>query len=250
MAAVIESPRNPRLVAARRLRHRRDGWLLAEGQRVVSEALRSGCDVDAVFVTPSAASGSEGWLKGAPVQVVSERAMKGLAETESPQGIVAVVRDPRVSLESLLARRPARVLVLADVRDPGNVGTALRAVEGAGFDAAVVCAGSCAPSNSKAVRASAGALFHLPHAAHVDAEVALNALKGWRRIGADPDGGTPLDELRSVPPLAVVIGNEASGLAPNLTALLDETVAIPMRGRVASLNAGVAAALVAYKVRA
>ena len=249
MAARIESPRNARLTAARRLGRRPDERLLAEGPQVVAEALRAGCAVEVVYATAEAARRYADLLEGAPVEEVSDRAMDALAGTTTPQGVVAVVGNPALDLEELLAGRPQRVLVLTDVRDPGNVGTALRAAEGAGFDAAVVCRGSADPAGSKAVRASAGAVFHLRHAAGVDPVEALRALEGWQRVGADAEAPTSLDALAVSGPVAVVVGNEAWGFTPEVAALLDHRVAIPMRGRLSSLNAGVAAALFVYAVR-
>lgn len=248
MTAVIESPRNPRLAEARRFGRQPGEWVLAEGPVVVAEAMRAGAEVRTVFATEEALSRHPGLAAGAPVELVSEKAMKGVSEADAPQGIVAVVRNPSLSLSDLLSHRPARVLVLTDVRDPGNVGTALRAAEGAGFDGAIVARGSCDPANSKVVRSSAGAVFHLAHAARVPAREALEALAPWRRVGAAADGDVPLRELRVEGPVAVVVGNEAWGFTPEVAALLDLTVAIPMRGRLASLNAGVAAALVVYAV--
>ena len=245
---VISSPRNPRLIAARRLGRRPHEHVLAEGPQVVAEALRAACRVEVVYATPTARERFADVLAGAHVEEVSERAMSTLAATEAPQGVVAVVRNPAVALADLVGSRPRRVLVLTDVRDPGNVGTAIRAAEGAGFEAAVVCSGSCDPANAKAVRASAGAVFHLRHAARVAPEEALAALEGWRRLGAEPTGNIALADLRVEGPVAVVVGNEAWGFTPSVSRLLDDTVTIPMRGRVTSLNAGVAAALVAYRV--
>ena len=245
--AVIESPHNPRLQSARRLRREPGEWLLAEGPRVVAEAVRAHADIDAVFVTEAAAARHQGLFGDAPVEVVSDRAMRALAETETPQGVVAVVRNPAIGLDELLAERPSRVLVLTDVRDPGNVGTALRAAEGAGFDAAVVASGSCDPANPKTVRASAGAVFHLNHAARVDAREALTALAEWHKVGATAEGGAPWHEVTVHAPLAVAVGNEAWGFTPDVRALLDITVTIPMRGHLGSLNAGVAAALLVYR---
>ena len=244
-SVTLESPHNPRLAAARRLRRHPGDLLLAEGPQVVAEALRTGA-AETVFVTEPALAEHAALLEGAPVQIVSERAMASLVETRAPQGVVAVARRPAIGLDAVVAGRPARVLVLTDVRDPGNVGTALRAAEGAGFDAAIVCAGSCDPANAKAVRASAGAVFHLRHADHVRAVDALEALAGWHRVGAVA-GAAPLGDLAGRPLLAIVVGNEASGFGSEVAACLDAVTGIPMRGRLASLNAGVAAALLCYQ---
>jgi RNA methyltransferase, TrmH family len=247
-ASPIESVHNRRVVAARRLRHHPGEWVLAEGPTLLEEALRAGVGLRTVFLTPHAREGLSEILEGTPTCLVTPQVMRGLAETTTPQGVVAVVRNPAISLDALLASRPERVLVLSDVRDPGNVGTALRTAEAAGFDAAVVCSGSADPVNAKALRASAGAVFHLPYSARIPDVDTLDALAGYRRIGAAVTGTTELADLDSRPPLAIIIGNEARGFAPNVATLLDETVMIPMRGRIGSLNAAVAASLIAYRV--
>ena len=248
MAAPIESPRNRRLANVRRLRRQPDHFVVVEGPRAVAEAVRAGAVFEQVFVTTEARTRHTDVLDGIPVEIeeVSERAMRGIAATETPQGLVALVANPARPLDELMAAKRARVLVLTDVRDPGNVGTALRAAEAAGFDAAVVCQGSCDPANDKALRASAGAVFHLPHAAHVDPVLVLDALADWRRLGASVDGDITLADVDTQPPLAVVVGNEARGFSDDVRARIDQTVRIPMHGRVASLNAGVAAALLMY----
>ena len=244
----LSSVHNRRLSAARRLRRQPGEWLLAEGPQVVVEALRARADVGDVFVTPAALERHSELLTGAHTTVVSEQAIRGLAGTEAPQGIVAVVRNPAVTLEALLGRGPQRLLVLTDVRDPGNVGTALRAAEGAGLDGAVVCAGSCDPANAKAVRASAGAVFHLRHAAGVLPIEALDALVGFTRLGAQAADARPFDDVIVSLPVAAAVGNEAWGFTPEVASRLDALVSIPMRGHMGSLNAGVAAALLSYRI--
>jgi TrmH family RNA methyltransferase len=218
---------------------------VAEGPQVVSEAIAAGIELDTVLVTASARDRFAPFLVNAPLEVVSERVMDSLAGTRSPQGVVAVVRNPRRELADLLATHPQRILLLIDVSDPGNVGTALRAAEGAGLDAVILCGRSCDPANSKAMRASAGAIFLVPHCAHVSTDKTLEELRGgWRLVGAQPGGRMSLVELATETPTAVAVGSETRGFPASV--VFDDTVAIPMRGRLSSLNAGVAAALVAY----
>src|SRR6201996_154788 len=162
-----------RLKAARRLTKRalrqRERAFLAEGPQAVTEALAAGAGMSGLFVTAPAQIRHAGLVAraaaaGVDVQLVSGEVMSELAQTVTPQGLLAVCDFVDVPLERVAAARPAPVLValLANVRDPGNAGTVLRAADAAGADAVVFADASVDVYNGKCVRASAGSLFHLP----------------------------------------------------------------------------------------
>src|SRR5271170_2291093 len=176
-----------RIKAARRLTKRalreRERAFLAEGPQAVSEALATGARVSGLFVTgPAEAKHAD--LVGAAedagieVQLVSGEVMGELAQTITPQGLLAVCDFVDVPLERLGAGRPSLVGVLANVRDPGNAGTVLRTADAAGADAVIFAAASVDPYNSKCVRASAGSLFHVPVVAGSPLQQATTALRG------------------------------------------------------------------------
>jgi RNA methyltransferase, TrmH family len=189
---------------------------------------------------------------GADVQLVSGEVMSELAQTVTPQGLLAVCDFIDVPLGQLDNSPMRLAAILANVRDPGNAGTVLRTADAAGADAVVFADASVDPYNGKCVRASAGSLFHLPVVAGARLTDAVGALKdaGLRIVAADGRSGTTLDDqetreaLRA--PTAWLFGNEAWGLPPELLALADQSVAVPIYGRAESLNLAAAAAVCLY----
>jgi TrmH family RNA methyltransferase len=142
------------------------------------------------------------------------------------------------------------VVVCVDVRDPGNAGAVMRVAAAAGADAVVYSAGSVDPFNPKTVRASAGSVFHLPvveSAAPSDVLESMGRL-GLRRWAAVSTGGVPYTEIDGASPLALVLGNEASGLPADVAHHVDDGVTIPMRSGAESLNVSTAAAVLCFEV--
>jgi TrmH family RNA methyltransferase len=172
-----------------------------------------------------------------------------VADTVTPQPLLAVVRMPEATLEDLDGA--SFVVVCVDVRDPGNAGAVIRSADAAGADAVVCCAGTVDPFNPKTVRASAGSVLHLPVVAGGDPAEVLDALagRGMRCLAAVAHGGTDYTEVDLIGPLALVLGNEASGLPGGLGDRLDETLTIPMAGQAESLNVSMAAAVLCFEVR-
>jgi TrmH family RNA methyltransferase len=252
---------SPRLKAARRLNKRafrqRERAFLAEGPQAVAEAFHCGAQVTDLFVTVPART-RHGDLVGAiatagiPVHVVSGEVMDELAQTVTPQGLLAVCGFVDVPLAEVARAAPALVALLANVRDPGNAGTVLRTADAAGAHAVVFADASVDPYNGKCVRASAGSLFHLPVVAGTRLEEAVVTLReaGLRIVAADGRAGRSLDDpevrARLAGPTAWMFGNEAWGLPPELVALADEPVAVPIYGRAESLNLAAAAAVCLY----
>jgi RNA methyltransferase, TrmH family len=251
------------LKAARRLTKRalrqRERAFLAEGPQAVSEALAAGAGVSGLFVTAPAQTRHAGLVAraaeaGVDVQVVSGEVMTELAQTVTPQGLVAVCDFIDVPLDQVTGAVPGPSLValLANVRDPGNAGTVLRAADAAGADAVIFADASVDVYNGKCVRASAGSLFHLPVVAGVRLSAAADALRGagLRILAADGRAASTLDDPGTAGtlagPTAWLFGNEAWGLPDDLLALADESVAVPIYGRAESLNLATAAAVCLY----
>jgi TrmH family RNA methyltransferase len=255
------SASSARLKAARRLTKRalrqRERAFLAEGPQAVSEALATGAGMSDLFVTAPAQSRHADLVAraedaGVGVQLVSGEVMSELAQTVTPQGLLAVCDFVDVPLEQVTSGQPALVALLANVRDPGNAGTVLRAADAAGADAVIFADASVDVYNGKCVRASAGSLFHLPVVAGVRLSAAAAALRdaGLRILAADGQAATTLDDPRTQAalggPTAWLFGNEAWGLPDELIALADESVAVPIYGRAESLNLAAAAAVCLY----
>ena len=250
-----------RLKAARRLTKRalrqRERAFLAEGPQAVAAALATGARVSALFVTAPAQAKHADLVgraqdAGADVQLVSGEVMSELAQTVTPQGLLAVCDFVDVPLEAVTGGRPALVALLANVRDPGNAGTVLRAADAAGADGVIFADASVDVYNGKCVRASAGSLFHLPVVAGVALKDATAALRGAGLLilAADGRGRATLDDAgtqaKLAGPTAWLFGNEAWGLPGDLLGLADETVAVPIYGRAESLNLAAAAAVCLY----
>jgi TrmH family RNA methyltransferase len=229
---------------------------LAEGPQAVREALRRPGVVDQVFST---AAGLErhGELEqlahdgGIRWQLVDEGAMAALAETVTPQGIVAVCAFVDVPLDDVLATSPRLVAVCADMRDPGNAGSVIRAADAAGADAVILAGTSVDPYNGKTVRASVGSIFHVPLVVGVSSHDAIARLRAAGvGILAAAGGGENLDDLLDAgslsDPTAWLFGNEASGLPSAATDLADRVVGIPLYGQAESLNLATAAAVCLY----
>ena len=252
---------SPRLKAARRLNKRafrqRERAFLAEGPQAVAEAFHCGAQVTDLFVTVPARTRHRDLVAaiaaaGIPVHVVSGEVMDELAQTVTPQGLLAVCGFVDVPLAEIARAAPTLIALLANVRDPGNAGTVLRTADAAGAHAVVFADASVDPYNGKCVRASAGSLFHLPVVAGTRLEEAVVTLReaGLRIVAADGRAGRSLDDpevqARLAGPTAWMFGNEAWGLPPELVALADEPVAVPIYGRAESLNLAAAAAVCLY----
>jgi RNA methyltransferase, TrmH family len=259
---------SPRLKAARRLNKRafrqRERAFLAEGPQAVAEAFHCGARITDLFVTVHARTRHHDLVAaiaaaGIPVHVVSGEVMDDLAQTVTPQGLLAVCGFVDVPLAEVAQQAmtappdtPALIALLANVRDPGNAGTVLRTADAAGAHAVVFADASVDPYNGKCVRASAGSLFHLPVVAGARLEDVVVTLReaGLRIVAADGRAGRSLDDpgvqARLAGPTAWMFGNEAWGLPPELVALADEPVAVPIYGRAESLNLAAAAAVCLY----
>ncbi|SRR6266566_6407293 len=257
----LTSIRSPRVKAARRLTKRalrqREHAFLAEGPQSVGEALTTGAAVGEVFVTAQASARHAALVEGArragaAVHVVSGEVMAALAQTTTPQGIVAVCGFVDVPLRDVIASAPRLVAVLAHARDPGNAGTVLRTADAAGAKGVIFTAASVDPYNGKCVRASAGSLFHLPVVSGARLADAVGALRGAGHhiLAADGRGKRSLDEVIATgmlaEPTSWLFGNEAWGLPEESLTLADESVAVPIYGRAESLNLAAAAALCLY----
>jgi RNA methyltransferase, TrmH family len=254
------SRRSGTLKAARQLGKRafreRAGSFLAEGPQAVAEALRRPGTVTELFVTgPGRARHRDLADRAAaarvPVHEVSGEVMAELAQTITPQGVVAVCRFVDVPLAALVDGTPRLVAVLVSVRDPGNAGTVVRTADAAGADGVVFAATSVDPYNAKCVRSSAGSLFHLPVVAGAELTDAITGLRtaGLQVLAADGRAGQVLDgpdgpDLSR--PTAWLFGNEAWGLPDSLLRLADAAVAVPIYGQAESLNLAAAAAVCLY----
>jgi RNA methyltransferase, TrmH family len=189
---------------------------------------------------------------GPRFSTVTDDALAALAETVQPQGLVAVCCQLDVALDDVLSTAPRLIAVCAGIRDPGNAGTVLRTADAAGASAVVFAGTAVDPYNGKAVRASAGSLFHVGVVRAPDPHASLDALRaaGLRVLAADAYGDADLDDLADAgdlaAPTAWLFGSEAHGLPDELASRADARVRVPIHGRAESLNLAAAAAICLY----
>jgi TrmH family RNA methyltransferase len=258
LPGAIDSPRNPRIVAARALHSARGrrtaGAFLAEGPHAVAAALAASFTVREIFVTDEAAAREKPLMRaiagsGASISTVTERALRAVAETVTPQGVVAVVEAPHATG---LPDSPRLVAVLERCADPGNAGTVIRTADAVGADLVVLGPGSVDVWCGKCVRASAGSVFNLPIVTALGLDAVVMALRdrGCQVFGTAADGDLDLDELsldaRMSEPTAWVFGSEAHGHDEDLAARFDGIVRVPTLGRAESLNLAAAASIFLY----
>src|SRR5215468_9124466 len=248
------------LTAARNLRRRkareRNGLFVAEGIRAVDELLRSPLKVRGVLVSEQLSGdprGQElrGRLKQSSIAVeeVGAREFESAAETESPQGVLAIAEMPGGILAELPRTDTLRLLVLDAVQDPGNVGTILRTASAFGVSATFSLPGTVDLWNSKVVRSGMGAHFHHPCLSGTWNE--LDSFRADREIelwAADASGES-VANLQPPPRLALVVGNEGAGLSSSARSRADRVIALPIASAVESLNVAVAAGILLYELR-
>jgi RNA methyltransferase, TrmH family len=246
-----------RRLLTRRSAREAEASFVVEGAKLLSEALDSQAAIESVYLDPAAAGGLDVLVErclaaGLRVYELEPGILPRVADTVTPQPILAVVSTVDVGLDALppaLGGTPPLVVVCVDVRDPGNAGSVLRSAEAAGVDGVVFCEGSVDLYNPKTVRASAGALFHVPvvvggSPAEVLGELGRSGLHRLGTVARDGQDYTAVDLRR---PTALVFGNEANGLPEDIDGLLDGALTIPMTGKAESLNVGIAAAVVCFE---
>ena len=240
----------------------RSGRFVAEGPQAVREAVAAGVVLE-LYVTPDAAGRhativADAAASGVTVREVTPEVLVAMADTVTPQGVLAVCRLVAVPLGSVLAPAPKLVAVLARVRDPGNAGTVIRAADAAGAEAVILTDAAVDVHNPKCVRSTAGSLFHLPVVTGVPLPEVIAALRAARLTvyAADGAGTLDLDDLADdaaagspaglAGPTAWIFGNEAWGLPDSDVALADAAVRVPVHGGAESLNLATAATVCLY----
>ncbi|WES65790.1 RNA methyltransferase [Microbacter sp. GSS18] len=257
---MLENPRSPRVRAVAKLTKRparqETGLFLLEGPQAAREALRFRPDsVVEMFATPSALERHHDVRSAAAdaaieVQYASESVIDAMADTVTPQGIIAVARQTPTSVRDVFAASPRLVAICEEVRDPGNLGTIIRAADAAGADAVVLTGRTVDPYNPKVVRATTGSLFHVPVALGIDLATAVERAHsaGVRVIAADVGGGDFLAGRHLLAePTAWLFGNEARGLAEPALELADTALRLPIYGEAESLNLATAASVCLYE---
>lgn len=251
---VITSTSNPLVKQVRALRQKKarneTGQFLVEGIHHVGEAVEAGWEIEAILYASGVLTSSFAHdlitRRVFKPQLVSAQVMESLTDKDNPQGILAVVRQKKLTFADL--KQVSRVVALVSPQDPGNVGTILRTMDAANADALFLLDGGVELYHPTVVRASMGTLFWKPVV-----QTSFNKFIEWARgndmqlIATSAKADMDYRSLNPRIPWALVLGNEQKGLSREQTAACDVTVSIPMQGRASSLNLSVAAGVLLYQ---
>ncbi len=234
---------------------RKDKVFLAEGIKMYEEAPRE--SILEVYLSQDiedrARDNTLLWkkLNETGYELVSSEVFSKMSDTQTPQGILTVLRQPEYDLTELLKQPNPLFVVLENLQDPGNLGTILRTGEGAGITGVIMSSQTVDIFNPKAIRATMGSIYRVPFVYVKSLEEAMNGLhkSGIRTYAAHLRGESYYDTLSFREPTAFLIGNEGNGLTREIADMADSYLKIPMEGQVESLNAAVAAALLMYEAR-
>ncbi len=254
----LTSRSNPLLKVFRRALERgvtREGWLAIEGPHLVEEALEPAAQalVHSLLLGRNAAREFRELLKRVPKEAevvqVPDRLFEQVAQTQAPQGIAALVELRPPDLDSILARGNIFLLVACGVQDPANIGVMMRSAQALGATALVTLPETVSPFNPKAVRSSAGAVFRLPVFENIEPRTVFPRLRAARVriIAADQHSPAPLWQADLKEPVAVMIGREGTGLAPDLFKEASQLLSIPIHPGTESINAATAASIFLYE---
>ncbi len=231
-----------------------EGAVAVEGVRIIEEAIRSGLKFQAIFFSEGGRAHAQRLLPQISSHVeavlLPDDVFLSAVNTETPQGVAALVKLKHARLEDVLEQVSPGLLLLgiAGLQDPGNLGTIIRSAEAFGARAVLLGEKTVSPFNAKAVRASAGALFRQPLIKVTMAETIPQLRQhGIRVLATSSHKGTPLPEADFTGATMVIIGNEGAGVPHEILAAADELITIPHSPKVESLNAGIAASIVLYE---
>lgn len=259
---VITSNKNPEIKFVRSLEMKkyreREKVFVIEGIRIIEDALADGAEFVQIYHSPILADNPRGrelllQLRARDVKEVpvDEKTFLEIAETEAPQGLLAVVRQPEYELNNLLLRKSLypHIIMLNSIQDPGNLGTILRTAAGAGWAGAILTPGTVDLYNPKSLRATMGAIFKLPICRMAADDTLWTTLRaaGYQVIAADISGEQWHFEVDLRRPTLVVVGNEGNGIEDHILDAVDEKVKIPMAPHAESLNVAIAAGVLIFE---
>jgi TrmH family RNA methyltransferase len=252
----VTSRQNSRVRALRQAFHdaqpNERGEVAIEGFHLADEVIRSSLRLETVALSESALPRAHKLIPQlsahTEILLLPDEVFASAVPTENPQGVAALVRVRQFTLEDVLRAQPALLIIAAGLQDPGNLGTIARSAEAFGATGILLGERTVSPWNWKAVRASAGSMFRLP-IVKVELEAAIAELKtrAVRVLATSSHKGTSITEVDWKDPIALLIGNEGSGLSKDVLATADETFFIPQSPKVESLNAGIAASVILYE---
>ncbi|SER90359.1 TrmH family RNA methyltransferase [Salipaludibacillus aurantiacus] len=247
---IIESAQNAKIKAWKKLHTKKErdksGLFLIEGKHLIEEALKSQLNIKDLVIQEGRQMPEEWNVKELTKVYVTDRVMKELAETETPQGIVAVCEQPE---KENLPLDDGKYLFIDAVQDPGNLGAMIRTADAAGMSGVVLGQGTADPYNGKVIRSTQGSLFHLP-IQKMNLEEAVEICKENKLpvFGTSLKGST-YTAIQPQKKFALIVGNEGSGVNPGLLEQTDQNLYIPIFGEAESLNVAIATGILLYHLR-
>lgn len=231
---------------------KKDGIFLAEGIKMFEEAPLD--SIVEVFISESLEQKADAFYKKKLLQigyeVVSDEVFAKMSDTQTPQGILTILKRPEYNLDLLLKRENPLFVILENLQDPGNLGTIVRTGEGAGITGVIMSVGTVDIFNPKTIRATMGSIFRVPFLYVEDMADTIQKLHkhGVHTYAAHLAGKIYYQDVSLKEPTAFLIGNEGNGLTKETADMAESYIKIPMEGQVESLNAAVATALLMYEV--
>lgn len=246
------------------------GKYIIEGMKLFQEAISSGENIESIFVSetfpqkslfePDSQKGVStslevnssfelhNHIKNLNIYEVSAKIMKNISDTETPQGLVAVIKKKDYDFSEII--NSERLLILDKIQDPGNLGTIIRAADAFGISGIVALKGTVDAYNMKVVRSTMGSLFHLPVVYIDELDILFRKLmeSGFDILVTHLDGSEYINKIQVGSKCAIVIGNEANGVSDDVIKFATKLVKIPMKGKAESLNAAMAATVVMYQM--
>lgn len=249
-------------IAKRAKARRESGLFIVEGEKMFAELPKE--RLYRTYVAESflrqQGEGADRLLAGCRYETVTDEVMKAMADTQTPQGILALCRQFSYELSDILGEKaaeskgrreqaPAQLIILETLQDPGNLGTILRAGEGAGVTGVIMNSTTADIYNPKVIRSTMGSIYRVPFVYVEDLASAIRSIKGAgvRLYAAHLKGKKSYDQEDYAGSTGFLIGNEANGLSEAAAELADVYIKIPMLGKVESLNAAVAASILMYE---
>ena len=257
---IIESVHNPRvkyiISLGKSKTRKKEKKFIVEGPHLVGEAIncfRESGKFPIDFILYSADAPAD-ILKAARNLGVScfrttERVMREISEVETPQGILAVVKEEEFNLNEVLGRKPPLIVFCIDVQDPGNLGTIIRTADAVSASGVILSKGTVDLYNPKVLRSTIGSIFHLPivHVENIKETIITLKQNGTKIIAAALDAKKSYFDADLGGPVAIIFGNESKGIGRQVEGLCDGSVKIPMPGKAESLNVGVSSAVILYE---
>ncbi|MCK4259230.1 MAG: RNA methyltransferase [Halanaerobiales bacterium] len=258
----IISNKNPEIKFLRSLEKKKyreqEKMFVIEGIRIIEDALKDGAKFVQIFYSPILKDNPRGMRLlaqldelGIKISLLDERLFSEISDTETPQGIIAILKQPEFTLKDIFAHKSLypHIIMINGVQDPGNLGTILRAASGAGWSGAILTKGTVDLYNPKSLRATMGAVYKFPILRAENIEFLCGDLheSGYQLIAAALEAERWHFEVDFTRPTVLVVGNEGNGINSEVINVMDQLVKIPMDPKAESLNVAVAAGVIIFE---